>query len=404
MADERSSSARPLLLGDGPLHGRLEAGLREAIRSGRLEAGHLLPSTRGLAADLGVSRGVVVEAYAQLRAEGWLDVRPGAAHRVARVPADPPAGADGSSPPRPRHDLRPGGPDPLLFPRTGWAAALRAVLRDADPAALEYPDVLGVPALRATLAAYLARVRGVRTGPGGVVVCAGVGHALALAGRALHAAGGRTVVVEDPSHAGTRAVLRDAGLEPVAAPVDGDGLVVDGMPAADAVLVTPAHQFPTGAVLHPDRRAALVDWARRHDATILEDDYDAEYRYDRHPVGALQGLDPDRVVYCGSVSKTLSPALRLGWAVLPPRLREPVADARRRSDLGTAAFDQLALARFLERGEYDRHLRRTRAEYRRRRDTLVAALHEHLPAPADRRRGGGPAPRAGARRRRAQRF
>ena len=361
------------------LHHRIETDLREAIRSRRLEAGHVLPSTRGLAADLGVSRGVVVEAYAQLRAEGWLEVRQGAAHRVARVSPDAPASEEGRLPRRPRHDLRPGGPDPLLFPRARWAAAVRAVLRDADPAALEYPDLLGAPALRAGLAAYLARVRGVRTTPADVMVCAGVGHALALAGRALHRAGARRVAVEDPSHAGTRAVLRDAGLEPLAAPIDEHGLVVEALPDADAVLVTPAHQFPTGAVLHPDRRAALLAWARRRDAVVLEDDYDAEYRYDRQPVGALQGLEPDRVVYCCSVSKTLSPALRLGWAVVPPRLRDAVAHARQHSDLGTATFDQLALARFLERGEYDRHLRRSRAEYRRRRDALVAALASELP-------------------------
>jgi GntR family transcriptional regulator/MocR family aminotransferase len=373
---------RSLLAGEGSLHQRLEAGLREAIRSGRLRAGHVLPSTRGLAADLSVSRGVVVEAYAQLRAEGWLEVRPGASHRVAAVSLDPPASAGlTGTPVRPRHDLRPGGPDPLLFPRTRWAAAVRAALREADVTAFEYPDVLGAAALRRTLAAYLARVRGVRAEPDDVVVCAGVGHALALVGRALHAAGARRVAVEDPSHTGTRAVLRDVGLELTPTPVDDYGIIVDALPTADAVLVTPAHQFPTGAVLHPDRRAALVAWARHHDAVILEDDYDAEYRYDRHPIGALQGLDPDRVVYCGSVSKTLSPALRMGWAVMPPRLRGAVATARERSDLGTATLDQLALARFIELGEYDRHLRRSRAAYRRRRDVLVAALHEHLGAP-----------------------
>jgi GntR family transcriptional regulator/MocR family aminotransferase len=378
---DRRSGERPLLLGEGSLHQRLETGLRETIRSGRLRAGHLLPSTRGLAADLGVSRGVVVEAYAQLRAEGWLEARPGAAHRVAAVSPDAPAQQSAPAPVRPRHDLRPGGPDPLLFPRTSWAAAMRAVLRDADPGALDYPDVLGTATLRRALAEYLARVRGVRATPSDVVVCAGVGHALALAGKALRAAGAERVAVEDPSHTGTRAVLRDAGLEPVATPVDEGGLVVDALPAVGAVLVTPAHQFPTGAVLHPDRRGALIAWARRNDAIILEDDYDAEYRYDRHPVGALHGLDPDRVVYCGSVSKTLSPALRLGWAVIPPRLRAVVTAARERSDLGTPALDQLALARFIAHGEYDRHLRRSRAEYRRRRDALVAALHEHLTAP-----------------------
>ena len=150
-----------------------------------------------------------------------------------------------------------------------------------------------------------------RAAAGDVVVCSGVGHALALTARALHAAGARRVAVEDPSHTGTRAVLREAGLDSLPAPVDEHGLVVAALPVADAVLVTPAHQFPTGAVLDPERRVALVAWARRHDAVILEDDYDAEYRYDRHPIGALQGLDPERVVYCGPLSKTPSPALRL---------------------------------------------------------------------------------------------
>jgi GntR family transcriptional regulator/MocR family aminotransferase len=370
-----------VLAGGGSLHARLETGLRDSIRSGRLRAGQVLPSTRALAADLGVSRGVVVEAYAQLRAEGWLVARQGAPHRVAEVSLDLPAETGTATPSRPRHDLRPGSPDPLLFPRARWAGALRAVLRDAEASAFEYPDLLGAPVLRRTLVSYLARVRGVRAAAGDVVVCAGVGHALALTARALHAAGARRVAVEDPSHTGTRAVLREAGLEPLPAPVDEHGLVVAALPDADAVLVTPAHQFPTGAVLDPERRAALVAWARRHDVVILEDDYDAEYRYDRHPIGALQGLDPERVVYCGSLSKTLSPALRLGWAVLPPRLRDPVARARMHSDLGTATLDQLALARFIERGDYDRHLRRSRAEYRSRRDALVAALQDQLAVP-----------------------
>jgi GntR family transcriptional regulator/MocR family aminotransferase len=224
-------------------------------------------------------------------------------------------------------------------------------------------------------------VRGVRARAADVVACAGVGHALALAGHALRVAGVERVAVEDPAHGGTRSVLRGAGLEPVPVAVDDHGMVIDALPAVGAVLVTPAHQFPTGAVLAPDRRAALIAWARRHDAVILEDDYDAEYRYDRHPVGALHGLDPERVVYCGSVSKTLSPALRLGWAVMPPGLRDAATDVRARPDLGTATLDQLALARFIDRGDYDRHLRRSRAEYRRRRDAFVVALHERLDAP-----------------------
>ena len=387
----------------GSLHARLETGLREAIRSGRLRAGQVLPSTRALAADLGVSRGVVVEAYAQLRAEGWLEARQGAPHRVAEVSLDLPAETGTATPSRPRHDLRPGSPDPLLFPRARWAAAMRAVLREAEAVRVRVPR----RARRSGAAPHArlvprARPRRARGGAGDVVVCSGVGHALALTGRALHAAGARRVAVEDPSHTGTRAVLREAGLEPVAAPVDEHGLVVAALPAADAVLVTPAHQFPTGAVLHPERRAALVAWARRHDAVILEDDYDAEYRYDRHPIGALQGLDPERVVYCGSVSKTLSPALRLGWAVSrracasrSPRAQAQPTSARRRSTSSRSRASSSAAST-------------TATCAARARSTAAAATHSSPRCrppggSADRRRGRRAAPRARHRRRRAGR-
>jgi GntR family transcriptional regulator / MocR family aminotransferase len=366
-------SLRP---GGGPLHAQLELQLRDGVRSGRLAAGERLPSTRALAAELGVSRGVVVEAYGQLAAEGYLEVRPGSAPRVAAGAVAAAAPGPAQAPTAPRWDLRPGTPDLSLFPRAAWAAAQRRALRETANADLGYPDPAGHPRLRAALAAYLGRVRGVQAEPERVVVCGGVAEALVLIGRVLHAGGARRIAVEDPSHHETGRQMVHAGLELVPVPVDAGGLDVAALEAAapDAVLLTPAHQFPTGVVLEPARRAALAAWARRTGALVVEDDYDAEYRYDRHPVGALQGLAPDHVAHVHSVSKTLAPGLRLGWAVLPGRLVAPVAEQKRVNDLGTPVLEQLTLAAFLERGELDRHLRRTRPAYHRRRDTLLAAL------------------------------
>jgi GntR family transcriptional regulator/MocR family aminotransferase len=360
----------------GPLHAQLETQLRAAVQSGRLSAGERLPSSRALAAELGVSRGVVVEAYGQLAAEGYLAVRSGAAPRVAAGAAATPVPDDGVPAAPLRYDLRPGTPDLALFPRAAWAAAARRALRDVPDADFGYPDPAGHPRLRAALAAYLGRVRGVQAAPERIVVCGGVAEALALVCRVLAAGGARRLGVEDPSHRETRGLIAHNGLEPVPIPVDGDGIDVAALAAAgpDAVLVTPAHQFPTGVVLGPGRRAALLAWARAADAIVVEDDYDAEYRYDRHPVGALQGLAPDHVVHVHSVSKSLAPALRLGWAALPARFAPAVADEKRLSDLGSPVLEQLTLAAFLERGELDRHLRRTRPDYRRRRDALLRAV------------------------------
>ena len=281
----------------------------------------------------------------------------------------------------PRFDFRPGAPDVALFPRTRWLASLRHALREAPDARLDYGDPRGAPELRAALAAYLGRVRGVACDPGRIVVTSGMAQGMALLGRALVERGDRRIGVEDPSSSDGRAQLAGTGLEPVPLEVDARGLRTDRLEGAElaAVVVTPAHQFPTGVVLAPERRAALAEWASRSGAYVLEDDYDAEYRYDRQPVGAVQGLAPDRVVYAGSVSKTLAPALRLGWLAVPESLIAALAAAKAADDLGTPVIEQLALADFLARGELDRHLRRTRAIYRARRDTLVAALAHHLP-------------------------
>ena len=374
------TSSRELLVtldrGDGPLHAQVELQLRDAVRAGRLPAGERLPSSRALADQLGVSRGVVVEAYGQLAAEGYLAVRPGAAPRVTAAAVAVTAGLVAPPAAPAPYDLRPGTPDLALFPRAAWAAAQRRALRDVPDADLGYPDAAGHPRLRVALAAYLGRVRGVQAAPERIVVCGGVAEALALVCRVLRAGGARRIGMEDPSHHGARSMISHAGLEPVPIPVDARGIVPAALAAAapDAVLVTPAHQFPTGVVLDPPRRAALVAWARDAGAVVIEDDYDAEYRYDRHPVGALQGLAPEHVVHVHSVSKTLAPGLRLGWAALPARLGPAVADEKRLSDLGSPVLEQLTLAAFLERGELDRHLRRTRLVYRRRRDALVTAL------------------------------
>jgi GntR family transcriptional regulator / MocR family aminotransferase len=385
-------SALELLLaldrrGSAPLRAQLEEQLRAAIRDGMLGPGTALPSTRALARDLGVSRGVVVEAYDQLGAEGYLASSQGAPTRVAEAAFRPRAGTAEAIPERaPRFDFRPGAPDVALFPRTRWVASLRRALGDAPDVRLDYGDARGAPELRAALARYLGRVRGVACEPGRVIVTSGMAQGMALFGRALIARGGRRIAVEDPWSGPGRGQLAGAGLEPVPIPVDGRGLRVDLLAAAatDAAIVTPAHQFPTGVVLAPERRAALAEWAGDADAIVIEDDYDAEYRYDRAPVGALQGLAPDRVAYAGSVSKTLAPALRLGWLIAPEPLAGGIAAAKAADDLGTPVLEQLALAEFLERGELDRHLRRTRATYRARRDALVAALARHMPgcAPA----------------------
>jgi GntR family transcriptional regulator/MocR family aminotransferase len=386
MPEQRTSRPLELLLpvrrGAGTLRAQLERHLREAVRSGRLRPGSALPSSRMLAEQLGISRGVVVEAYDQLAAEGYLVARPGSATRVADAALVGAAAPRPAAPSRPvRYDFRPGVPALDTFPRSAWLASLRKALTEAPHAALGYGDARGQQALQEALAAYLGRVRGVAADPERVLVCSGFAQGTALVCRALGRRGARRVALEDPCHPGQRAIVAASGLEPVPVPVDDQGIQVDRLATvgADAVLVTPAHQFPTGVVLAAGRRGALVEWAQRNDAVVVEDDYDAEYRYDREPIGAVQGLAPDRVVYAGSASKTLAPALRLGWLVLPAWLSDAVADQKALDDLASPALEQLAFADLLARGEVDRHLRRNRVRYRARRDTLVAALGVHAP-------------------------
>jgi GntR family transcriptional regulator/MocR family aminotransferase len=364
-----------------PLHRQLERGLRGAVRDGRLAPSGPLPSSRALASQLGISRGIVVEAYEQLVAEGYLASRPGGATRVARSGAVNAPRRALPMPPTFLHDFRPGRPDVTEFPRAVWLRSIRRALADAPSERLSYLGGRGVPELDTALATYLNRVRGTAADPADVIVCTGFAQGLNITVRALRERGARVVAVEDPSDPEYRAAIRNAGLDWIGIPVDGAGLLVERLAAsrADAVVVTAAHQYPTGGVLPPERRAALVAWATRRGGTIIEDDYDAEFRYDREPIGAIQGLAPDRVVYAGSASKILAPGLRLGWLVAPAALVEPIVAAKQATDMGSAALDQLAFADVLARGELDHHLRRMRPIYRRRRDALLDALARHLP-------------------------
>jgi GntR family transcriptional regulator/MocR family aminotransferase len=374
----------PLARGSGrTLGSQLEDQLRTRIRDGSLRPGALLPSTRDLAGELGVSRPVIVGVYAQLASEGYLVVRQGSRPRVSDCVATAanPALLDEPLEAEPRLDFRPGVPDLSAFPRGAWLRATRDALRRMPDAALGYTDPHGARVLRQALSDYLSRVRGVQADASRVVVTSGWAQGRVLLLRALKARGARRIGVEDPCFVDAWESVQRLGLELVPVPVDDDGLRVDALDQArvDAVIVTPAHQYPSGAVLSGERRAALLDWVRRTDATVVEDDYDAEFRYDREPVGALQSLDPARIVYAGTASKTLAPALRLGWLVLPPRLRAAVLEEQSYSDFGGPRIGQYTFAEFLACGELDRHLRRMRGRYRARRDALVAAVRRYLP-------------------------
>jgi GntR family transcriptional regulator / MocR family aminotransferase len=359
----------------------LETALRDAVRSGRLAPGVRLPSSRALAADLGIARNTVADAYGQLVAEGWLVARRGSGTRVAERAAEP--GATPSPAPeeeiRPRYDLTPGSPNLSAFPISAWLAASRRALNSAPYEALGYSDPRGRPELRRALAGYLARVRGVRVTPDRLMICSGFTQGLSLLCRALGSRGARALAVEAYGLADHRDVVRATGLATTTLPVDEFGAVVQELDDADAVLLTPAHQFPLGVLLAPERRIASVEWAQRRASVVIEDDYDGEFRYDRQPVGAMQGLDGEHVVYAGTTSKTLAPGLRLGWLALPAHLVSDVVAAKERADRNSNTLDQLALAELIDSGAYDRHIRRSRLAYRRRRDRLVATLRRHAP-------------------------
>ncbi|MFD7307597.1 PLP-dependent aminotransferase family protein [Promicromonospora sp. NPDC059942] len=415
----------------GGLTAWLAEAVRGAVSEGRLVPGDRLPATRVLADQLGCSRGVVVDAYRRLTDEGLLAGRHGggttvraawptvpgpdarapapgpdtrAAHGTAPATRPPSSGLAGGlpgvfTPPVPGApgapgadliDLSPGLPDLSAFPRAAWARAERAALDGLASSDLGYGDPHGLPALREALAGWLARTRGLRAHPDDILVVNGVSQGLMLLARALVARGTTRIGFEDPGSYGAREHLRRWDLAPVPVPVDRHGLDVAALDRSgvDAVLVTPAHQFPTGVVLAPDRRRALVAWARSGAAPgpdglpgrlVIEDDYDAEHRYDRPPVPALRALAPEHVVHLGSVSKTLAPAIRIGWLLAPAALRSELVEARYWTDLASPALPQFALAHFITTGGFERHLRQVRRRHRARRDALLTALATHLP-------------------------
>jgi GntR family transcriptional regulator/MocR family aminotransferase len=360
-----SSSRLDLHIDLDPAGGRrsgLESALRAAIRQGRLPAGTLLPSTRGLAQELGLSRGTVTAAYGQLVEEGYLTTRPGSGTTVAEIPPRAPDPArPAPAPTIPRHDLRPGLPDVSAFPARAWLASTRRVLTRARPEVFGAGDPQGRIDLRNALADYLGRTRGVITTPDRIVITSGYYQGLGLLSGVLATGGTSIAAVENPGHNLFREVVQRAGLTTLALHVDAHGARVDALTQrTGAVFLTPSHQYPTGVPLHPSRRQTLCAWARSTGGLIVEDDYDGEYRYDRQPV-----------VYCGTASKTLGPALRLAWMVLPPRLVQPVVQAKQQADLYTETLSQLILADLITTHAYDRHIRAARLRYRRRREILL---------------------------------
>lgn len=368
--------------GEGPLHEQLERAIRRDIRSGRLPAGMHMPSTRGLAGELSVSRGVVTEAYGQLAAEGYLTMRQGAPVRVT-------AAVRASSPRPPARSLletfpyhfHPGLPDLASFPRDRWLRSLRAAVAESPHDALGYGDPRGLPGLREALADYLARVRGAAADTEHMLICGGFMQGFSLVCRLLAGFGTVSIALEDPGWHVHRLIAEQAGLDVIPIPVDAHGLCVDELARTDAAvaLVTPAHQFPTGVVLSPERRAELVEWGESEERLIIEDDFDGELRFDRGAVGALQGLAPERVVYIGSASKRLTPGMRIGWMAMPPWLAWQLIAAKAVEDGGSEVLGQLALRDFIVRGELDRHVRRTRLRYEQRRNALLGAVGRWLP-------------------------
>jgi len=365
----------------------LEDAVREAVRSGRLVPGTLLPSSRALAAELSLARNTVADAYGQLVAEGWLTARQGAGTRVAASAGPPPGRALEPRPYQPArtrsYDLSPGVPDLSAFPRAAWLAAARKALTAAPSAALGYPDPAGLPALRRTLAHYLARVRGVRAAPENIVICSGFAQAITLLATVLREQGAGALAIEGYGLREHRTAIAAAGLATPLLGIDTSGARVSQLAGAGAgaggVLLTPAHQFPLGLPLAAWRRAAVLQWARDHGGMVIEDDYDGEFRYDRRPLGALQSLAPGLVAYAGTASKSLAPALGLAWLAVPPRLTSAVIAAKVVADGYTGIFEQLTLAEFIDSGQYDRHIRRSRLRYRRRRDRLTEVLAQRHP-------------------------
>jgi GntR family transcriptional regulator / MocR family aminotransferase len=372
----------------------LADGLRGAIIDGRLRPGAVLPATRLLASDLAISRGVVVEAYQRLKDEGLVSAQAGTGTQVLPrhpAPAQPWAAPVpqqlGGPLPRPWRataeiDLSPGVPDLSGFPRAAWLRAERYVLAHASVADLGYGDLRGSEWLRTELAGWLGRTRGLSVSPDEIIIVTGVAQAFTLLAQWLERAGDRTgIAVEDPGSRGSRDLFSYWGLHPVPIEVDSHGLVVSGLERTDlrAAMLTPAHQFPTGVVLAPERRRALLGWAAAAGALIIEDDYDAEFRYDRSPVPALHASAPELVAYTGSTSKALAPGMRLGWLIPPHEMHADLVAAKHAADLGSPALPQMVLAQLIASGALEQHIRQVRKRQRHRRDALLAAMRSYLP-------------------------
>ena len=373
------------------LREQLQQQLRLAIQQGRLPAAALLPPSRTLARELGVARSVVVDAYEQLTADGYLGARQGSGTHVLPTTKAVPTGPTVDSERAHTVRLVGGLPDPALFPRAEWLRHYRWTLNTVPNQQLGYPGPLGALALREALTEYVTRVRGVVVRPDRVLITSGLTQAITLLCRALRNRGAETIAAEDPGFGFHREAVANTGLRVVPIPVDDDGLDVVRLAEHNvaAVLVAPAHSYPSGAVLSPARRTALIEWAHANDALVIEDDYDAEFRYDRAPIGALQGLAPERVAYAGCASKSLTPALRLGWIAVPGQLVEDVVRQKLLDDMGTTMLEQLTLARFIDTGGLTRHLRRVRPIYRRRLDAAVQAVATSLPDAVPKRVAAG---------------
>jgi len=368
-----------------PRRAQLESGLRTAIREGRLRPDTRLPSTRALAAELGVSRRLVVDTYEQLTAEGHLVARRGSGTRVAPQPPGPrqpaPSHPAEAGPQPGVIDLFAGAPEPALFPRRAWSRALRRAVETLADSRLSYGEFGGAEELRLALAEHLGRVRGAAVEPNQIVTTSGYQQGLRIFCQLVRSRGGRRVAIEDPGYPIAAWTIESEQLDAVPIPIDDRGIDVDAIASGDvdAAVVTPAHSMPLGVALAPERRRELTAWARERGALVLEDDYDAELRYDRGPTGCLQGLAPDVVVLAGSLSKTLAPTLRLGWLCLPgDRVTEAMAQ-RAAFDGGGPRFTEIAFAEMLSSGAFDRHVRASRQRYRAKRALLLEAVAKVLP-------------------------
>jgi GntR family transcriptional regulator/MocR family aminotransferase len=374
--------------------------LRAAILDGRLRAGLRLPATRALAKMLGVSRNTAVAAYDLLLSEGYLAARPGAGTFVADVPRPRHAAAAqstadrrlipfwrGRSPAALRlhtdapYDLRLGLPDKGPFPFPVWRRLSGRALRALSKAPAAYAEPAGRPALREAIAAHVSFARAVACGAEDVVVTGGAQQAFDLLARILVTPGRSVVAVEEPGYPPLRNAFAAAGALIRAVPVDGEGLIVERLPReARIVCATPSHHFPLGMALSPRRRAAVLDFARVQRAVIIEDDYDGEFRYDGHPLDALQTLDrAGSVFYVGTFSKSLFPALRLGFVVAPPWARDALVAAKQLSDWHAPILAQDTLAAFIAEGHLARHVRKMRRVYAGRHEALLRAIASHAP-------------------------